>query len=122
MQLTNETLSAGERTSGNTVCRVVGGNRMRMGWFGSENSAMAMRSFDGRAVDHEHEQQASDYPRNRGVPAETILMRLSGYHSEPCATFRAAMLDVPRQRVNAGPGSFSTSLSVRFRKILSRLG
>jgi hypothetical protein len=55
MQLTNKTLSAGEGTSGNTFCRVVSGNRMRMGWFGSENSAVAMSSFDGRAVDNEHE-------------------------------------------------------------------
>ncbi len=55
MQLTNKTFSAGQRTSGNTIGGVVSGNRKRLGWIGSENSAVTMRGFDGRAIDNEDE-------------------------------------------------------------------
>ena len=39
---------------------------------------MTMRGLDRRAVDNEHEQEAGDDPRDRGVLAESILLRLSG--------------------------------------------
>ena len=107
MQLTNKTFSAGEGTSGDAVCPIVGGNRSRLGWFGSENSAVTMRGLDGRAIDHEHEQEARYYPRNSGVLDETILMWLSGNHSEPCATFRVPMLDGSKRTCQRETWEFS---------------
>ena len=39
---------------------------------------MTMRGLDRRAVDNEHEQESGNDPRYRRVPAERILLRLSG--------------------------------------------
>ncbi len=41
---------------------------MSFGLFSAENSTVTVGSLDRRAVDHKHEQQTGDCPRNRGLP------------------------------------------------------
>lgn len=95
VELTDETFSARRRAAANTLCRFAGGDGKRIRFFGSENSTVTVRSLNGRAVNNEHEQKPGYNPRNRGVTAKTLLMRLSRNHFEPCATFRVAMLVAP---------------------------
>lgn len=69
MQLTDQTFRAGEGAAAHALSRVVGRDSKRVGLFGSENSAVTVRGLNGRAVDHKHEQESRNDPRNRGVLA-----------------------------------------------------
>jgi hypothetical protein len=83
---------------------------------------MTMRGLDRRAVDNEHEQESGNDPRHRRVPAKRIMLRLSGLHSEPCATFRVAMLDVRKRTCQREFGNFPNFLVQFTPAVLSRLG
>ena len=80
---------------------------------GAEEPTVAVSRLDRGAVDYENEQQPRHCARNRRMATNAGVLRFSGYHFNPYATFRAAMLNVPKlgcQRESPRPSNATVSV------------